>query len=56
MVTVIKVFTISPQYKNANIANFVMAAPLKIKKTNKVCNLESNPFTTWNLISLLLTF
>ena len=32
--------TISPQYKNPNIANFVVAMPFKIKKTNKVYNLE----------------
>ena len=31
-----KYFTISPQYKNANIAKFVLAVPLKVKKTNKV--------------------
>ena len=36
-------FTISPQYKNANIANFVLAVPFKIKKTNIVCNLERLP-------------
>ena len=30
-----------PQYKNANISNFVLAVPLKSsKKTNEVCNLE----------------
>ena len=27
-------FTISLQYKNANIANLVLAVPFKIKKTN----------------------
>ena len=31
---------ISPQYKSANIANFLMALPFKIKKTNKVYSLE----------------
>ena len=35
-----KFFTISPQYKNANIAKFVLAVPLKVKKTNKVWSLE----------------
>ena len=28
------------QYKNANVANFVLAAPLESKETNEVCNLE----------------
>ena len=27
-------------YKNANIANFVLDVPLKIKKTNEICKLE----------------
>ena len=31
---------ISPQYKNANIAKFVLAVPFKIKKTHEVYNLE----------------
>ena len=31
---------ISPQYMNANIANFVLPVPFKIKKTNKVWSLE----------------
>ena len=33
-------FMISSQYKNAKIANFVSANPFKLKKTNKVCNLD----------------
>ena len=33
-------FTNAPQYKNANIAIFVLAVPFKIKKTNIVWNLE----------------
>ena len=33
-------FTNSPQYNNANIANFTLAVPLKINKTNKMNNLE----------------
>ena len=40
----IEFFTISPQHKNDNITNFVLALPFKIKKTNKVCNLQINPF------------
>ena len=36
----IEFFTISPQYKNANIANFILALPLKINKSNEVYNLE----------------
>ena len=31
---------ISLQNKNANIANFILAVALKIKKINKVCSLE----------------
>ena len=33
-------FTNSPQNKNANIANFVLAMSLEINWTNEVCNLE----------------
>ena len=33
-------FIKSPQYKNANIANFVLAMSFKINKTNEVCHLE----------------
>ena len=33
-------FTISRQYKNANIANFVLAVSFKIEKNYKVCKLE----------------
>ena len=37
----IEFFTLSPQYKNANITNFILAVPLKVKKTNnKVSSLE----------------
>ena len=36
----IEFFTISPQHKNDNIANFVLAMSFNIKKTNKVCNVE----------------
>ena len=36
----IEIFTNSPLHKNANIANFVLAVPFKINKTNEVCNLE----------------
>ena len=35
----IEFFTISPQYKNANIDNAILAAPFKTEKTNKVYNL-----------------
>ena len=49
-------FTIFPQYKNANISNFVWAVPFKIKKTNQVCNFERViPFTNQHLILQLLT-
>ena len=35
----IEFFTISPQYKIANIDNAILAAPFKTEKTNKVYNL-----------------
>ena len=37
----IGVFTVCPQYGTANIANFVLAMPFKMKKTDKVCNRET---------------
>ena len=36
----IEFFTISPQHKNGNIANFVLAMPFKISKTSEVYNLD----------------
>ena len=30
----------STQYKNANIAHFILAVQLEINKTNEVCNLH----------------
>ena len=36
----LEVFTNSTQYKNANIANLVLAVPLKVNQTKEVCNLE----------------
>ena len=33
-------FTNSRQYKNANIANFVLAVPLEMNQTSVVCKLE----------------
>ena len=36
----IEFFTSSPQHKNGNIAYFVLVMRFKLKKTNKVCNLE----------------
>ena len=36
-------FSISPQYKNANFANFVFIVSFKINKTNEVRNLEMQP-------------
>ena len=38
--TSIEFFTNSGQYKNANIANFVLPLPLKINQYNNVCDLE----------------
>ena len=34
------VFTKFPQYKNANIANFILAVPLEMNGTNEVYNLQ----------------
>ena len=34
------VFTNSLQYKNANIANFILAVPSERNWTNDICNLE----------------
>ena len=39
-VILIKDLPNSPQYKNANIANFVLARLLERNWTNEVCNLE----------------
>ena len=33
-------FKNAPQYKNANIANFVLALPLETNQTNEISNLE----------------
>ena len=33
-------FTNFPWYKNANIANFILAVPLEMSQTNEVCNFE----------------
>ena len=35
-----RVFHKLPQYKNANIANFILAVPLERNWTNEVYNLE----------------
>ena len=36
----IEFFTNSLQYENANIANFDLALPIKIRKSNKMCNIK----------------
>ena len=38
--SIVEFFTNSPQYKNANIANFVLAVALEMSETNEVCGLE----------------
>ena len=38
-----KFFTISPQYKNANIANFVLLYYSKVKRPKKSTTLKGNP-------------
>ena len=35
----LEVFANSPQYKNADIANFVLAVPLEMNKNNEVYNM-----------------
>ena len=55
-VKLIEVFTNSLQYKNANIADFVLDEPLKFNQSNEVCNLEIEYYyTSCYLISNLLT-
>ena len=39
-VSSIEFFTISPQYKNANIANFVLALSLKLNQSNVAFDLK----------------
>ena len=36
----IEFFAIALQYKNGNIANFILALPLQINWSNKACNVE----------------
>ena len=51
---IIEFFTIFPQYKNANIADFVLTVPFKIKRPIKSAMLNGNPLiriyfsTKWN--------
>ena len=46
---------IPPQHKNANIANFMLAMPVKIKKDPyNLQPWEVTPFTNWHLLSHLL--
>ena len=35
-----KLFTKSPQYKNAHIVNFVLAVPLEMNNNNEFCNIQ----------------
>ena len=50
--TTLGIFINSPQYKNANIANFVLAVPLKIKWTNEISYLEmESSCIHWCIIS-----
>ena len=49
-------FTISQQYKNATIVNFILAVPLERNWTNEVCNLEVwYYYIHWYLITYFLT-
>ena len=53
---VVEFFTNSPQYKNANIADFVLALPFKINWSNELCNLETKSLpTSWFLILHILS-
>ena len=40
MIYWLEVFTISLQYSNANIANFILAVLLEMNCTNEVCVIE----------------
>ena len=45
-----------PQYKNANIVNFILTLPIKINLLHEVFNLEiQSSYTSWFLIWHLLT-
>ena len=56
LVVTIVFFTNSTQYKNGNIANFVLAVPLEIDYNNRVYNLKIlSSYNPWPLISHLLT-
>ena len=47
-------FTNASRYKNANIANFILAVPLENNNINEVYNLEIQfPYTHWHIISQL---
>ena len=37
----IEFFTISQQYNNAVIANFILTVPLDIEKANGICNVQT---------------
>ena len=45
-----EVFINSQQYKNDNIANFVLALPLKMNKTNEGCNFKIQNPVIFNFI------
>ena len=38
-----------PDYKSANIANFIVDVPLERNWTHEVCNLECNPITSTDI-------
>ena len=40
MFMLLEVFTVSLQYKNANIVNFVLTVPLEMNKNNEFHNLQ----------------
>ena len=51
VLTMHKGFTISPEYKNANVAKVIVAVKLEMNKTNEVC--KSGiwcSYTHWHLI------
>ena len=55
IIIAIEFFTISPQCKNVNIANYVLAVPLKINYSYNMYNLEMpSSCSPWFLISYLL--
>ena len=52
---IIELFMMSPEYKNANIVNFVLDVPFKIKKTKSAKSKGNFLYQLTYLISHFLT-